>query len=353
MDQQAISELQARDLPATSVAAQNDTEAVAIWLRTKARRSPSTFDRYSREARRFLEHLSRRGRVLRSVTLEDVHAYEKALLLGQVTGRAKSRAGVEGVFDVLGSMFGMLTAAGYLSRNVLVLRESLHIQGNTGIERFLSNPELDALVAAAGALVDDAEQGFNNERAARLRFLLAWFLSTGSRISETLKSPMNAVYMTQEAGQLQWNWRVVRKGGREDDIPLRDDALDALVRYRQHLGLPPYPSPRREEGFLVYSLRRTSRRPLWRGTISQELKGFFHEAAGRLEDAALRAHMMQATTHWLRHTGATQLLDAGASMRFVSKLLGHSSITVTSKIYDHADRATWRNEMDKGKQFRF
>ncbi len=335
-------EILGAQLPAAAIDAQNDTQAIALWLRARAARSPSTFDRYQREARRFCHYLGRRGRNLRTTTLEDAQAYEQALLSGQVTGRPLTPENVDGVFVVLRSMFGLLSDAGYLDRNVLALRQRLSAGGDTRVERFLTNTELEALMAEAAALADHAASPFDNERAARLRFLLVWFLSTGSRISETLKSPMNAVYLAQEAGRSQWNWRIARKGGRRDDIPLRDDAMDAYARYRRHLGLPRYPVPNRDEGYLVYTLRRTSRRPLWRGTISQEIKAFFQQAAQRLSDPRMQAHMAQATTHWLRHTGATQLLDSGASMRFVSKLLGHSSIAVTSQIYDHAERAVWR-----------
>lgn len=48
------------------------------------------------------------------------------------------------------------------------------------------------------------------------------------------------------------------------------------------------------------------------------------------------AELPKIRVHDLRHTCATLMLDAGISLVTVSKILGHSSVAVTAKIYAHA-----------------
>jgi integrase/recombinase XerC len=63
----------------------------------------------------------------------------------------------------------------------------------------------------------------------------------------------------------------------------------------------------------------------------------------RLAKAASAAGVdRHVTPHMLRHTAATQLIEAGVDIRYIQRLLGHASLT-TTEIYTHvSDRALRR-----------
>ncbi|MGC8626532.1 MAG: tyrosine-type recombinase/integrase, partial [Acidimicrobiales bacterium] len=51
--------------------------------------------------------------------------------------------------------------------------------------------------------------------------------------------------------------------------------------------------------------------------------------------------------HWFRHTYATRLLQAGAPIEVVSRLLGHASVTTTDEVYGHLGPEDTRRALEK------
>jgi integrase/recombinase XerC len=157
----------------------------------------------------------------------------------------------------------------------------------------------------ATALVDARALG----GAARDRdvAILEVLYATGLRVSELTGLDVEAVDRTERTV------RVLGKGRKERIVPYGAAAAKALERY--------------------LALRPAARGPL-----------FVNARGGRLTDRSVRNVVRRAarsagvvrrvTPHTLRHTFATHLLDAGADLRAIQELLGHSRLSTTQR-YTH------------------
>ena len=131
--------------------------------------------------------------------------------------------------------------------------------------------------------------------------------------------------------------------------------IDALMRYRQHLGLSQLPQ-KRESIPLLCALPPTgagqaaklNNRP--QGTIkgitarrlNQILKAVFAQAADMISVQSLdkAERLRQASAHWGRHTAITGMVDDGIAESIVQKGARHSDRR-TTQLYIHTEEAAW------------
>jgi integrase len=67
---------------------------------------------------------------------------------------------------------------------------------------------------------------------------------------------------------------------------------------------------------------------------------------GQYHAATDRLGLPRRPWHSLRHFAATAMLEAGADIYTVSRMLGHASITTTANVYGHVTPATLRRSAD-------
>lgn len=149
--------------------------------------------------------------------------------------------------------------------------------------------------------------------------ILELFYSCGLRISELRALEVKDIDFLAESVL------VFGKGSKERLVPVGGPALAALQRYRQAAAI--------SSGPLFVSKRRTR---ITQQAIDQLLKKYLRQSS----------IPFCVTPHKLRHTFATHLLDAGADLRSVQALLGHSSLS-TTQIYTHVTKERLRKAYDK------
>ena len=123
--------------------------------------------------------------------------------------------------------------------------------------------------------------------------------------------------------------------------------LDYLKRYRQFRGLSPLPSSGENQP-IVEKIRgqggMTSRQ-LTR--IVQDIFDLAYEKMRRAEGDDKARKLKEASTHWLRHTGASMEIERGRALKDLSEDLGHSSMATTDTVYVQTEN---RVRAQSGKQ---
>ena len=146
----------------------------------------------------------------------------------------------------------------------------------------------------------------------RDRAILETIYSCGLRIGEICRMLAEEI----DANELVVN--VHGKGKKERQVPIGKTAVEAIQSYWLSLVKPP------ETNEPVFFASENKRSPIYPRLVQLRLKNYLN-ACG-LEPAL--------TPHKLRHSYATHMLDAGADLRSVQEMLGHSNLS-TTQIYTH------------------
>lgn len=175
----------------------------------------------------------------------------------------------------------------------------------------------------------------NNPNYERNLFIVSALKTLFLRISELSErndwSPIMRHFWEDENNN--WWLKIYGKGRKLRDVTVPTQFLEFLKRYRSYRGLSPLPASDENEP-IVEKIRGQG------GMTSRHLRRLVQDIfdaayiSMKEKEGEDRAKKLQeASTHWLRHTGASMEIERGRALKDLSEDLGHASMATTDTIY--------------------
>jgi site-specific recombinase XerD len=167
----------------------------------------------------------------------------------------------------------------------------------------------------------------NTNKGLRDRAIMELFFSSGMRISELTSLDVNQLSMLQDGKtDRTYELSIIGKGSKVRTVFISPAAAHWLRKYLKKRTDDARPL------FINYRSRDRQTRRLSPRSIQIMIS----------DCARLAGLSKKVTPHTLRHTYATDLLGAGADLRAVQELLGHSSVS-TTQVYTHVTNKRLRD----------
>jgi integrase/recombinase XerD len=279
------------------------------WLRATKDLSPHTLRAYEGDLVAFEQHLGHRAHV-RCIDRDCLLAFIEALRDAGLSPPSIRRrvAAVRG--------FCRWLLARQLLEDDPLVGLTLPSGRRRTLPRVIPTHDLDRLfgyLRRAALVGGDPQPHAVRARPHQYTTLLAvaLMLATAARVHEVVGIACDDIDLQAQS------IRILGKGRRERHVFLSNSWLTALTAA--------YLEVRSELGIVHAKLLfNTCQRPL----TTQAMRSRLGNAA---DEAGLNMHV---TPHMLRHTAATQLMEAGVDIRYIQRLLGHASLA-TTEIYTH------------------
>jgi len=251
------------------------------------------------------------GRVLPDGLALDLGHLTAADVISFVVGRCprQGRSAAKRTVTALRSLLGFLHVEGVIERSLASAVPSVAWRRLAGLPKGLDPDQVRCLLASC----DD-----NTHNGCRDFAILTMLVRLGLRAGEVAKLVLDDI--DWRAGEI-----VVRgKANCSERLPLPTDVGEAVAAYL-HRG-----RPASAHGRTVFVRIKAPLRLLSAGGVTQVVAA-----------AARRAGLGQIHAHRLRHTAATQMLRAGASLPEIGQLLRHRR-ALTTAIYAKVNRDALR-----------
>lgn len=326
------------------VAAANDYEAIAAWLRLRVV-GTHTWRAYRKEAERFLLWaVLERGKALSSLDGDDCVAYRDFLAApgAQWCGPRNAQRWSEEWRPFEGTLSVRSQAVAItIVRSLaewLVRRHYLDSNPWDDVPARPDAPSMPRLRALSqkqwelvrGWLADELVSA-PSPALHRLQFLLEFGYMTGMRLAELAAARIGWLRHEQlDDGEWAWSILVLGKRSKWREVPLPEPAVDALRAYLVRRGLDGDPLANDPQAPLISMLAQEA--PLSAARIYEILSDGFERCAVQVyaRDRRAAERIREASTHWLRHTYGSHAAARGVPQDVLQANLGHESLATTS-----------------------
>src|SRR3972149_176355 len=290
------------------------------YLSLEKNASPHTCRCYRKDLEGFEEFLKSSGMYLNSTGGVDIEKVDRMAIRKymSVLHRKNKKSSIARKISTLRSFFK------YLIREQVIPSNPAKSVSTPKVEKTLpttlSVDEAFRLMESPKNIPEKSSE-VSKESRVRDRAILEIPYSSGLRVSELVG--LNSNQLDSDLGIV----RVMGKGRKERIVPVGVKAIDALKAYL--------------EG---------------RGVLTGDDPIFINPSGGRLTARSVGRLIKKYTRHSgifrkvsphsLRHTFATHLLDAGADIREIQEMLGHSSLSTTQR-YTHVSMGKLMEVYDK------
>jgi integrase/recombinase XerD len=281
------------------------------YLRVEKGMRPATCEAYARDLDQFAEQLEKRDRLLLTAVETDVSGFMAHLRGNQVDSRSVARK-----LSCLRGFYRWLLLDKRIAQDPTV---NIEMPATWKVlPKSLAESEVFEVLdrSAAAARSPEGVEGGGDAVALALRdhAILELLYAGGLRVGEIVSLGEEDLHLDLARAQVRG------KGDKERIVPLGRRAVEALEEYVKR-GRPALAGGRMQRAlFLSVRGRALTRQWVWEMV----------RAATGSADGSIR----KASPHMLRHSCATHMVEHGADLRSVQRILGHADIA-TTQIYTH------------------
>jgi integrase/recombinase XerD len=280
------------------------------YLRVEKGMRPATCEAYACDLEQFAEQLEARDALLVTAAEADVSAFMAHLRGNLVDARSIARK-----LSCFRGFYRWLLLDKRISHDPTVTIETP--ASWKVLPKSLAESEVSGMLDRAAAAARNPGAERSREAAAlalRDSAILELLYAGGLRVGEIVALGEEDLHLDQARAQVRG------KGDKERIVPLGRRAVEALDEYARR-GRPVLACGRMQRAlFLSVRGRALTRQWVWEMV--------------RTASAGADGNGRKASPHMLRHSCATHMVEHGADLRSVQRLLGHADIA-TTQVYTH------------------